>query len=202
MIHPDTELRFISPNVGFGVVATRLIPKGTITWVFDLLDQTYSPAQVRAMKPLQKAFLEKYCYRDHLGDYVLCGDHARFVNHSFHSSCLSTAYNCELAVRDIQPGEELTNDYGYLNVDAPFDCLPEAGSDRTQVLPNDLLHFHTHWDAQLREAFRHVGLLPQPLLPLLEPTCRTQVKAVADGWAPMDSILRCHYAGPAENLWQ
>ncbi|WP_375418819.1 SET domain-containing protein [uncultured Hymenobacter sp.] len=202
MIHPDTELQFISPEIGFGVVATRLIPKGTVTWVFDPLDQTFSPAQVRAMAPLQKAFLEKYCYRDHLGDYVLCGDHARFVNHSSRSSCLSTAYNCELAVRDIYPGEELTDDYGYLNLDEPFDCLPEPGSARTQVLPDDLLRYHTGWDRQLREAFQHVAKLPQPLLPLLDPTCRVQVQAVADGWAPMESILSCYYAGAAEDVWR
>lgn len=202
MIHPDTELRFISPEIGFGVVATRLIPKGTITWVFDPLDQTFSPAQVRAMAPLQKAFLEKYCYRDHLGDYVLCGDHARFVNHSFRSSCLSTAYNCELAVRDIWPGEELTDDYGYLNVEVPFRCVPEPGSPRTEVLPDDLLHYHADWDRQLRVAFQRVAALPQPLLPLLEPTHRSQVQAVADGWAPMESILSCYYAGATENVWQ
>jgi hypothetical protein len=201
MIHPDTELRFISHEIGLGVVATRLIPKGTVTWVFDPLDQTFSPAQIRAMAPLQKAYLEKYCYRDHLGDYILCGDNARFVNHSFRSSCLSTAYNCELAVRDIQPGEELTDDYGYLNLEEPFNCLPEPGIQRTQVRPDDLLHFHADWDAQLRDAFRRVARLPQPLLPLLEPVCRTQVSAVADGWSPMKSILSCYYGGPTEKVW-
>ena len=201
MIHPDTELRFINSEIGFGVVATRLIPKGTITWVFDSLDQTFSPAQIRALHPQQKVFLEKYCYRDHLGDYVLCGDHARFVNHSFRSSCLSTAYNCELAVRDIQPGEELTDDYGYLNLEAPFDCVPEPGSPRTQVLPDDLLRYHADWDTQLRAAFQHVAALPQPLLPLLEPAHRAQVRGVADGWAPMESILSCYYAGPTELVW-
>ena len=33
MIHPDTELRFISDEVGYGVFATALIGRGTITWV-------------------------------------------------------------------------------------------------------------------------------------------------------------------------
>ena len=154
MIHSNTELRFISPEIGFGVVATKLILKGTITWVFDSLDQIISLPALQQLDPLQKVFLEKYCYRDQHGDYVLCGDHARFVNHSFRSSCVSTAYDCELAVRDIQPGEELTDDYGYLNPSEPFDCLPEPGSPRTQVLPDDLLNFRAEWDAQLLEAFR------------------------------------------------
>jgi SET domain-containing protein len=193
MIHPDTELRFISPEIGFGVVATKLIPKGTITWVFDSLDQIITPEALARMDVFQQTFLEKYSYRDHRGDYVLCGDHSRFVNHSFRSSCMSTAYNCELAVRDIHPGEELTDDYGYLNPAEPFDCVAEPGSIRTQVLPNDLLNFHAEWDAQLSDAFRDFGQVNQPLLHLLEPANREQMLAVAAGQQPMASILNCYF---------
>lgn len=196
MIHPDTELRFISPEIGFGVVATKLIPKGTITWVLDSLDQIISPPAQATMAPLQQEFLEKYAYRDHHGDYVLCGDHARFVNHSFRSSCISTAYDCELAVRDIHPGEELTDDYGYLNPTEPFECLPEAGSARTRVLPDDMLHFHAEWDAQLLEAFQQFNRVAQPLLPLLDAEQRRQVQAVANGEERMESILSCYYREP------
>ncbi len=142
MIHPDTELRFISPEIGLGVVATKLIPKGTIAWIFDSLDQIISPPCFERMDPLQRVFLDKYCYRDHHGNYALCGDHARFVNYSFRSSCMSTAYDCELAVRDSFLGEELTDDYGYLNPSEPFYCVPEPGCARTQVLPDDLLNYH------------------------------------------------------------
>ncbi|MBF9239583.1 SET domain-containing protein [Hymenobacter sp. BT683] len=192
MIHPDTELRFISPEIGFGVVATKLIPKGTITWVFDSLDQIIRPEGFEKLDPLQKTFLDKYCYRDPQGNYVLCGDHARFVNHSFRSSCMSTAYDCELAVRDIHPDEELTDDYGYLNPTEPFDCVPEPGSNRTQVLPDDLLNFHREWDAQLLEAFADFNKLKQPLLHLLAPAHRAKILAVAAGKAAMDSILNCY----------
>ncbi|ALW86276.1 SET domain-containing protein-lysine N-methyltransferase [Hymenobacter sedentarius] len=193
MIHPDTELRFISPEIGFGVVATKLIPKGTITWVFDSLDQIISPEKLERMDSMQKVFLEKYCYRDHTGNYVLCGDHARFVNHSFRSSCMSTAYDCEVAVRDILPGEELTDDYGYLNPSEPFDCVPEEGCTRTRVLPDDLLNFHPEWDAQLREAFENFSSVEQPLLHMLASKYRAKVLAVAAGQASMDSILNCYY---------
>jgi hypothetical protein len=187
MIHPDTELRFISPEIGFGIVATRLIPKGTIIWVFDSLDEVVTPAAMARMHPLQRAFLNKYGYRDHTGDYVLCGDHARFVNHSFNSSCMSTAYNCELAIRDIHPGEELTDDYGYLNPSEPFDVVPEPGSRRSRVLPDDLLNFHPQWDAQLRATFPFVSQVDQPLLPLLDEES-------------MESILSCYYPGPTSQL--
>jgi hypothetical protein len=45
MIHPDTELRYVNDIIGYGVFATRLIPRGTITWVQDELYQVF---------PLQK----------------------------------------------------------------------------------------------------------------------------------------------------
>ncbi|RAK69881.1 SET domain-containing protein [Hymenobacter edaphi] len=200
MIHPDTELRFISPEIGYGVVATRLIPKGTICWIFDAFDQTFSPERVRGLDQLHKDILNKYSYRDAQGDFVLCWDNSRFVNHSFNSSLVSTAYNFELAVRDIHPGEELTDDYGYLNVWEPFDCLPEPGSARTQVLPDDLLNFHPEWDAKLTDAFRHFNQVAQPLRPLLEARYQAKVEAVAAGRAPMDSILNCYYRGEVVKL--
>ena len=44
MIHPNTELRFINPVVGYGVFATDFIPEGTITYVKDSLELEVSPA--------------------------------------------------------------------------------------------------------------------------------------------------------------
>ena len=193
MIHPNTELRFISPEKGFGVVATELIPKGTITWAFDALDQVFTPVQFAAMDPRYRAILDKYSYRDHDGVYILCWDNARYLNHSFLSSCITTTYNFELAVRDIHPGEELTDDYGYLNLDKPWDCLPEPGSSRTRVMPDDLLHFHEEWDALLRDAFRVYNQVAQPLSWLIEEPYRDKVASIASGNAEMDSILNCYF---------
>jgi hypothetical protein len=49
MLHPHTELRFINEQIGYGVIATHFIPRGTVTWVRDDLDQTFSRAQVERM---------------------------------------------------------------------------------------------------------------------------------------------------------
>jgi len=195
MIHPDTELRFISPEVGYGVVATKFIPKGTITWILDPLDQAFTCEQIQAMDQAFREQINKYTYRDNQGNFILCWDHSRFVNHSFHSNCITTAYNFELAVRDIYPGEELTDDYGYLNVTEPFECLPEPGTNRTMVMPDDLLHYHKEWDAKLIEAFKHFNKVHQPFLELFDRTYRDRVLDVAAGRAKMDSILNCYYPG-------
>jgi hypothetical protein len=194
MIHPDTELRFISPDVGYGVVATKLIPKGTITWAFDKLDRSFTPTEYNAMEDVYKDILYKYCYRDNNGNYVLCWDNSRFFNHSFNSNCISTAYNFELAVKDISPGEEMTNDYGYLNAFQPFEVQPEPFSDRTSVMPDDLLHFYKEWDSKTRSAFKVFKKVNQPLAFLIESRYREKVAAVVKGTRAMDSILNCFYS--------
>ncbi|MCW3114523.1 MAG: hypothetical protein JWR18_2919 [Segetibacter sp.] len=194
MIHPHTELAFISPKIGYGVVATEFIPKGTITWAWDKLDQVFTPAQVDRMEDVYKEIINKYTYRDQKGHFILCWDNSRFVNHSFNSSCITTAYNFEVAVRDIHPGEELTDDYGYLNCLEPFTCLPEPHTSRTKVMPDDLLHFYKEWDEKLISAFQHFNKVPQPLSFLIQPTYRKKVASVASGIEPMDSILNCFYS--------
>lgn len=192
-MHPSTELRMISPQKGIGVVATEFIPKGTITWIFDPLDQTFTPDEIQAFEPMYRNFIDKYTYRDHLGNYVLCWDHARFMNHSYNANCISTAYNFELAVRDIYPGEELTDDYGYLNLSEPFYAPTEEGCDRNCVLPDDLLRYHREWDNKLYHAFKQFNLVGQPLARFIDRKHETKVRMVASGQAAMDSILNCYF---------
>lgn len=195
MIHPDTDLRYISPEIGWGVVATKLIPKGTITWVFDPLDQVFTPDDIRLLHRVYRDKLQTYCYRDNEGNFVLCWDNARFVNHSFNSSCMSTPYNFEIAVRDIHRGEELTDDYGYLNLTEPFDAAPEPGSSRSRVMPDDLLSFHDRWDTQLRDAFRLLSKVQQPMIGMLEKKHLQKVADITSGKAELDSIINCYYPG-------
>jgi hypothetical protein len=192
MIHPHTRLEFISPEKGYGLVATAFIPRGTITWVQDLLDQEFRSEEVYLLGEDYAEIIQTYSFRNQLGHYVLCWDHARFVNHSFRSNCLTTAYNFEIAVRDIHPGEELTDDYGYLNIEEPFDALPE-GTSRNVVYPDDLLHYHEEWDRQLEENFPLIQSVDQPLYHLLSSEVKSKVAAILRKETKMDSILACYY---------
>ena len=193
MIHPDTELRFINDVIGYGVVATKFIPKGTITWALDKLDRIFNAEDVRKMDPIYQRVLEKYTYRNQEGNHILCWDNARFVNHSFNSNCLTTAYEFEIAVRDIHPGEELTDDYGYLNIEEPFEVIPEAGVDRTVVYPDDLLRYYKDWDEKLLSAFPDLLKVPQPLFGILTPAVQQKATRVAREEELFDSILHCYY---------
>lgn len=188
MMHPDTEVRFINKEIGYGVVATRLIPKGTITWVQDELDRVFTAREVKGMHPTTQEMMDKYSFRNNKGQYVLCWDLAKYVNHSFRANCLSTAYDFELAVRDIHPGEQLTDDYGYLNVSEPFKGLDE-GTERDTVYPDDLLKYHAIWDKQLSEAFTSFNLVEQPLKVLVPEDILNRVEDSINRNQPFDSIL-------------
>jgi len=192
VIHPDTELRFINDEIGFGVFAKKFIPKGTIVWAKDDLDHTLDESWVNSLEPIRRKQVLKYSYRDRKGNYILCWDIGRFVNHSFHSSCIDTAYDFELAARDIHPGEELTDDYGFLNLDEPFNCLPEEGSTRQRVMPDDFLNYYKEWDQKAMEAIKYINKVEQPLLHLLNSEVIRKVNAIAEGREQLDSIL-CNY---------
>lgn len=193
MMHPDTEIRFISDEIGYGVVAKKIIPKGTITWVQDELDQIYTPKRVEKMGKLSQQMIDKYTFRNSKGNFVLCWDLAKYVNHSFKSNCLSSAYDFEMAVRDILPGEELTDDYGYLNIPEAFEAKDE-GAVRTTVYPDDLLNFHKEWDADLEEAFMHFDKVEQPLKDLISVEVQNKIRLILEGHEKMDSILNLYYS--------
>ena len=192
MMHPDTEIRFISEEIGYGVVAKKIISKGTITWVQDELDQIYTPTQVEKMGKLSQQMIDKYTFRNNRGNFVLCWDLAKYVNHSFKSNCISSAYDFEIAVRDILPGEELTDDYGYLNISESFKAKDE-GAVRTTVYPDDLLHFHKEWDSDLEEAFAHFDTVEQPLKDLISAEIQNKMKLILEGHEKMDSILNLYF---------
>lgn len=162
MMHPNTRVHFISDEVGHGVVATQAIPKGTITWVQDPLDRVFTEQDALALPKESRDLLDYFAFRNAEGHHVLCWDHGRYVNHSFRSNCLSTAFGFEIAVRDIAEGEQLTDDYGYLNLDVPWRPLDE-GTKRKWVRPDDPLRCSKRWDRQITMALRKAGKVEQPL---------------------------------------
>ncbi len=202
MIHPSTELRFINNEIGYGVVATEFIPKGTITWALDKLDREFTSLELMAFDEPYQQILNRYCYRNNTGKFILCWDNGRYVNHSFKSNCMSTAYDFEIAIRDIQPGEELTDDYGYLNLSKAFRAT-EEGTRRKYVYPDDLLKYHKVWDKKLLSAFKKIASVPQPLQAVLNPAIWETCVRVSKGEEPMASILDIYFnpsQGDGENF--
>lgn len=192
MIHPDTELRFINDVVGYGVVAKKFIPKGTITWVQDDLDRAFTPEAIQKLDPVILDHLDTYCFTNNKGEKILCWDNAKFVNHSFNPSCMSTAYDFEIAIRDIHPGEQLTDDYGYLNVEQPF--TPEdEGAERKVVYPDDLLQYHAEWDNAVTGNLTYINQVEQPLKKFISAENWDEFSKVIAGELPLKSIKTCYF---------
>jgi len=181
--------------MGYGVFATQDIPKGTITWAMDCLDRVFKPDDIISLGLEYRDIIDKYTFRDNQGNFILCWDHGRFINHSFRSNCLTTAYDFELAIKDIKAGEELTDDYGYLNLDEPFECIPEKWSRRTKVTRQDILRLHKTWDKKLLDAFGYFNSVEQPLKKFVNKEVFGKCQGITEGTTKMDSILTCYYNG-------
>lgn len=192
MIHPHTELRFINDEIGHGVFATHFIPKGTVVWAQDPLDRVITPMEMEKLDPVLRNHAMTYCYRNRDGHFLLSWDHNRYVNHSFTPNCMMTPYHLELAVQDIQPGDQLTDDYGTLNILDPFEPVDE-GHARKMVHPDDLERHHPDWDAKLAAAFAHLQHVDQPLRDLLAEEIWEICLRISEGKEKMASILGCYH---------
>ena len=117
MLHLPTYLEK-SPINGIGLFAKETILVGTLVWEFTLAFDTEIAPEAFAALPLgAREYLLHYGNLTESSGtspskavYLLCGDNARFMNHSNTPNVSSgTDRNC--ALRDILAGEELTCDY-------------------------------------------------------------------------------------------
>lgn len=103
---------------GIGLFAAAFIPKGTKIWQFNpALDIVISEARLAASDPVTRDFVLTYAYLSkRSGHYVLCADNARFFNHSTRPNTVGISDSVDIetvdiAIRDIEAGEELTTNY-------------------------------------------------------------------------------------------
>lgn len=174
MLHPDTRLQFIDENIGYGVFATRRIPAGTMTYVKDALEIELDAGHHLLSSAVYGKLVRKYAYREASGAHVVGWDLSKYMNHSCNPNTLSTGYNFEIAVRDIRPGEQITDDYGMLNMDATMPCSCQQPECRWEIQPDDMDYLWQQWDDQVRTALASLLKVPQPLMEVLDAeTCRS-----------------------------
>lgn len=179
MIHPDTRVAHVGVEVGVGVVATRYIPRGTITWVRDALDRRLEGPWVAALPKAYAPLIDRYTFADGKGGHILCWDHARLMNHACEATCLGTDFGFEVAAREIAPGEQLTCDYATLHLrpDEALDCRCGSAACRGRITPELTAQAARQLEMALRDALALAPGVAQPLAGLLdparlEPACR------------------------------
>jgi hypothetical protein len=77
--------------------------------------------------------------------------------------------------------------------------LPEPGTNRNVVYPDDLLRYYTVWDEKLLNTFPDLLKVKQPLFHILEQTVQEKASSIAKGEKKMDSILNCYYKNGSVN---
>jgi hypothetical protein len=74
----------------------------------------------------------------------------------------------EIAVRDIPPSAELTDDYRMLNKSLPYECACGSPQCHRRISADDFLHHAPRWDDIVRAAFPSIADVEQPLWNLVE----------------------------------
>ena len=181
MIHPHTRLQFINEEMGYGVFATHFLPRGTITYVKDSLEMEITPEDFEGYVPEMQEVIEKYSYIDEKGVRIVSWDFAKYVNHCCNCNTMSTGYGFEIAIRDIQPGEEVTDEYGLFNLQWGMQLYCSQPGCRGCVSAEDFPVWGESWDEKAKNSLASLRLVDQPLLPLVDRETRTALEAYLDG---------------------
>ena len=168
MIHPQTELRYVNDIVGYGVFATDKIPEGTIVYVKDSLELVITPIDyLTHAKPMRKV-IDKYSYIDENGNRIVSWDFAKYVNHCCNYNTISTGYGFEIAIRDIEQGEQITDEYGIFNLEQEMECLCQEPLCRKRIKPNDFDTKYQEWDHKILKSLTKLFQVAQPLITFID----------------------------------
>lgn len=100
-----------------GLIAQEFIPMGTRIWEFvPGFDVLIPEADLEHLSPASREQALYWSYfHPATRTFVMSSDDDRFTNHSDDPNTRVSG-DCTVGVRDIQPGEEITNDYNELDV--------------------------------------------------------------------------------------
>lgn len=110
---------------GIGLFAAEKIKKGQVFWKYDIIVDTliefklFENKNYSEIKGFTKKEILHFAYTDN-GCYKMCGDDAKYMNHSKNpnTESFNTEFEeMEIVTKDIEIGEELTCNYFKINDD-------------------------------------------------------------------------------------
>ena len=101
-----------SPINGMGCFAGENIKKRSVIWVLEKqFDVVLTDDVLATLSQQARDYIKHFAYLNkNEGGYVLCSDNAKYFNHSVTPNCIGIG-NFTVAIKDIQEGEEITEDY-------------------------------------------------------------------------------------------
>jgi hypothetical protein len=176
MIHPDTTIKTINPAIGKGVFALKDIPKGTIMVARDPFDIVIEEKKFNILPSVLKDSLETYMYRDKFKNFVLSWDHAKYMNHSCCANTMMTDYDLEITVKDIKAGQEITTEYGLLNILDSYEICCGCKNCRKILKTNDIETYGDLWDEIIKESLLLINKADQPLMEVMGKNSRQRIE--------------------------
>ena len=108
-----------SPIAGVGLFAATDLPANFIIWEYtEGVDWNIPPSELMLFPEPFQSKLRHYLYQEDSGAYVLCGDNAKYMNHSDGPNCDDTGGEHTVTTRAVKAGEELTCDYRLFDLEA------------------------------------------------------------------------------------
>lgn len=184
--------------MGYGVFATQFIPKGTVTYIKDELEIEITPEAYQQYESDIRDVINKYSYIDDRGVRIISWDFAKYVNHSCDCNTMSTGYGFEIAIRDIQEGEEITDEYGMFNLDEEMQVFCGEPNCRKVLRRDDLLRHYQEWDEKVLPAILSYFEVSQPLGHLMDAATKEALKACQQDVRNYKSVLTLYHQ-PKEN---
>ena len=167
MIHPQTQLVVADPARGYGVTATRDLPRGTLVWVLDALDGVILADSPLLARDEYALVIAKYTFENGGGTRVLHWDLAKYINHSCDANLLTPrGANFSILIRDVPAGDEITDDYGlyYGPDDEPLECRCGSSSCRGVIAFDPTGARRPRLAQDLAAALEQAPRIDQPLL--------------------------------------
>ena len=145
MIHPSIEVR-VSTIAGRGLFAKGFITKGEIVWKQDAHEKSYPVSEISQWPDEVQSYFyslawqtgpEMYSGPTHEGE----SDPGDYMNHSCEPNCGFKGDTEMVAIRDIQPGEEVVYDYVMSEFDRELilQCSCTSARCRKKITNRDLL---------------------------------------------------------------
>jgi hypothetical protein len=152
---------------GDGTFAGEFIPKGTIVYFYSTDEIFISQNEFLLLSEAKRDTILKYGVQDEAGNWV---DGEDKLNHSCDANILSIFIDgiyCDIAVKDIYEGEEITIDYGLFYSSSPYnkECNCNTSICRkivTSGLPTDI-QTQERWHSRISEAISHIHEVKQNL---------------------------------------
>lgn len=166
MIAPLFEIRNTSTK-GKGLFAKEFIPAGTII-NFDCSECRLMSADELASKSAdEQEHILFYNYTRKDGSVVIACGESVYLNHSCDANILYSGHHFDIAVKDMQPGEEATIDYRFFHESPEFrmpcNCGAAICSGEVACEHHTPEHLQLFWGAKINRAMRRIRMVEQPL---------------------------------------